>query len=655
MPRRAEARVRASAAALPSGLDPLPDESLAGFLLRLSHRLECSPARILELAGFAGSRGRQHVSDLPHHAMLQLNPAERDGLALATRLTPPEADALCFGQLRDRFPLPQPSADGQSPAKRFDWWLNTTFSRYCPQCLAGDGSAIQDAHGGAWKRSWRLPVVFACEAHSRLLAHRCPACGHPALGIHGNSAGRLVPGMMHRGLHPAQCRADSRTAHCGQRLDAVAEAVVPPAAALDLQQRLTALLRPDGPAAVVSAGEACSPRQYFTDLRLVSYLAVTTWPRARHLAPGGPLARSVDQLAARRGPDGEKLPRTPSALARPADPSAGACLLLIADQLLQRDGAAVREAIRALLPETIDRASRTGWRLTFLKTDEAAYSPGLSAAVRPALSRDRWTPDQGRRRQPELRARFGPEHVPQRLPDEWLHQHLGAPATADLQRATTIRLVQLLAGGSKDGAARYLGFPKAARHRKVLASLPATASLATARRAEERFDELVQAIAGELGARSLVDYHARRAALAAWELDEETWRRLMASARAQTGGRHLGKGPHDHVDRLAASVAIWQRATCGFYRYAPLLKTSPGDWRGRGSRVTWKTMLGHGSSPVAIKLHQLLHVYADQLGRHIDAGEAPGFVPQMALVAQTTDMSSASATSAGAPQAGHRS
>jgi hypothetical protein len=63
VPPRAEARVRASAAVLPSGLDPLPDESLAGFLLRLSHRLECSLARILELAGFAGARGRQHVSD----------------------------------------------------------------------------------------------------------------------------------------------------------------------------------------------------------------------------------------------------------------------------------------------------------------------------------------------------------------------------------------------------------------------------------------------------------------------------------------------------------------------------------------------------------------------------------------------------------------
>lgn len=251
---------------LPSSLDPLPDESLVGFLLRLAHRLECSPGRILELAGFAGSRGWQHVSVIPYHVMLELTPPERDGLARTSRLTPQEAEALCFGQLQDRFPLPRPASREQAPAKRFDWWLSTTFSRYCPQCLAGDGTAIQDDHGGAWKRAWRLPVSFACEKHNRFLEHRCPACGHPALGIHGNSGGRLVPGMMLRGLHPAQCRADSRTARCGQWLDAPTEAVVPPAQVLELQQHLTALLQLSAPQDIVSAGEPCSSRQYFTDL-----------------------------------------------------------------------------------------------------------------------------------------------------------------------------------------------------------------------------------------------------------------------------------------------------------------------------------------------------------------------------------------------------
>jgi hypothetical protein len=466
--------------------------------------------------------------------------------------------------------------------------------------------------------------VFACETHQRLLGHRCPACGHPALGIHGNSGGKLVPGMMDRGLHPAQCRAESRAAYCGQRLDAPGEAVVPAAEVLDLQQRLAALLRPDGPPEVASAGEPCSPRQYFTDLRLISYLAVTTWPRTRHLAPAGRLVRSVDQLAGHHGPAGEKLSRSPAALARPADAGAGACLLFIADQLLAGDNAAVREAVRELLPDRIDRASRAGWRLTFLDTDETTYSPGLGAAVRQLVSRDRWIPSQGRRRQPELRTQFGPEHVPQQLEEEWLRRHFGSSAAAvpmaTLQRATTVRLVQMLAGGSKDEAARYLGFPKTVRHRQVLARLPATAGLAPIRQAEDRFDEFTVAVAGELNAGTPINYQARRAALSSWELDEETWRHLVAEARSRTGGRRLAKGPHDVIDRLAASVAIWQRATHGFYRYAPLLKAAPADWFRRRDRVTWQILRGSTcSSPVGTELHRLLNEFADQLSHRIDA------------------------------------
>ncbi|HXC85980.1 MAG TPA: hypothetical protein VNV62_29460 [Trebonia sp.] len=113
--------------------------------------------------------------------------------------------------------------------------------------------------------------------------------------------------------------------------------------------------------------------------------------------------------------------------------------------------------------------------------------------------------------------------------------------------------------------------------------------------------------------------HARRTALSTWELDEETWQHLASEARARTDSRYLARGPHDRVDRLAASVAVWQRATHGHYRYAPLLKTAPGDWFRRSDRVTWKIMLGRGSSPVGIELHRLLSDYADQLGTRIDA------------------------------------
>lgn len=179
------------------------------------------------------------------------------------------------------------------------------------------------------------------------------------------------------------------------------------------------------------------------------------------------------------------------------------------------------------MPETLDRASRTGWRLTFLKTKETTYLPGLSSAVRPMLSRDRWVPGLGRRRQPELHPRFGPEHVPQHFPEEWLHRHLGAPIMAvpiaNLQRAATTRLVQMLSGGSTMEAAHYLWFPKMARHRKIPASLPATADRSPHRQAEDRFDDFVQAIAKEMSSRKLINYLGRRIILLNWVLDNEAW------------------------------------------------------------------------------------------------------------------------------------
>ena len=101
---------------------------------------------------------------------------------------------------------------------------------------------------------------------------------------------------------------------------------------------------------------------------------------------------------------------------------------------------------------------------------------------------------------------------------------------------------------------------------EVLPRLPATAGLAPIRQAEDRSDEFIMAVAGELNAGTPINYQARRAALSSWELDEETWQHLVAEARTRTGGRCLAQGPHDVIDRLAASVAIWQRATHGFYR-----------------------------------------------------------------------------------------
>ncbi len=73
-------------------------------------------------------------------------------------------------------------------------WVFTSATRYCPQCLAGDGSRIQQQHGGAWQKAWRLPVVFACPAHRQLLEHLCPSCRQPAMSVRMSSSPSAASG-----------------------------------------------------------------------------------------------------------------------------------------------------------------------------------------------------------------------------------------------------------------------------------------------------------------------------------------------------------------------------------------------------------------------------------------------------------------------------
>ncbi|MGH3614766.1 MAG: TniQ family protein [Pseudonocardia sp.] len=84
----------------------------------------------------------------------------------------------------------------------FDRWLFTRSTRYCPDCLAGDDTQLGRELGGAWRRTWRLPVVFACTEHRRFLDHHCPACQQPVHVKRGTGHSRWTT----TSLHPTQCR-----------------------------------------------------------------------------------------------------------------------------------------------------------------------------------------------------------------------------------------------------------------------------------------------------------------------------------------------------------------------------------------------------------------------------------------------------------------
>ncbi|QMU74329.1 hypothetical protein GXP74_37670 [Streptacidiphilus sp. P02-A3a] len=201
-------------------------------------------------------------------------------------------------------------------------WLLTRTPRYCPQCLAGDGSEIQELHGGAWRRNWMLPPVFACPRHRRLLRVNCPSCLQP---VNGAQKGSIIARLWDDDLHPTQCRT-TRTPltigrlqpACGTELSESAELIAGSPCdehtlkyLLGLQERLLHLLDPTGPDMTPSVGWLVPVAHYFADLRALLGLVFLTWPAARHLAGTPALTTVLDEEAQQRRARAEDLHTRP--------------------------------------------------------------------------------------------------------------------------------------------------------------------------------------------------------------------------------------------------------------------------------------------------------------------------------------------------------
>jgi hypothetical protein len=604
---------------LPMSLEPITEESLVSYLLRLAYRLSVPPLHLARMAGLAGG---PHHSHLDRKLLLDIAPPQAESFARLARLTTAEVTALTLSSWQDRYPPIARSMPGRGHSSWSDSWLFITSPRFCPSCLAGDRTAAWRLHGGPWRKIWHLPVVFACLEHQEFLLDACPHCRQ-------SSPGPLIHRMNDNTLHPAQCRRPlaglpapvRRTPACGGRLDTPAAAQCdvttrPAAALLDFQQSLLAQLTPSAP-----AREA---REYFTDLRLIAALISTSWPHGRHLADAGSAEKIAAHIQDQRH-QAAGVPRHRRIIdPLPRDPATCAALLAAARLLLDEDD------LEDVLPQfaraaSSTRPSRTPWARIFTRHQDTC-SERLRAAAEPVTRNFRKTGGCRGTRAP-LHDDYQPEHIAAFLQPDWYQRHLTRlPGMAPkiVRRTAAVRLVQWAMGRSQGDAAAYLGInPRQVQFKTA----SGTRQWAQARFQPADFDAALRELAAELRTprQPLIDYLRRRQALQGWALDTGTWETLVSDLPPIPGPIHPVVNDRKRQD---ASIFVWTQVTCGEHLFAPrpIEAGQPPhiqqEWAQRRN-TTWFQLARPDPLRHYADLRKTLTQYAAQLARDIDAGQPP--------------------------------
>lgn len=628
---------------LPRSLDPLPDESLPGYLLRLAHRLDLAPQRLAVLTGLVPGA----TANPPRVHMLDLTAAAKRDLAHAARLTTGEVTRLLLLDLADRYPPLNINLPGRTRQlwgiAQAEPWVFTTSTRCCPDCLAGDGSLIQQRHGGPWTRLWRLPVVFACTRHRRFLAHCCPTCQQPLL-----ASSHLAPRTTDNGLHPAQCRATrpepmTKPRHrpaCATRLDTRHLHTEPaqvndrpvPDRLLALQNKIFSFLHPDGPTTTHSLGHPTATTSYFTDLRVTTTLISASWPAALDLTDHPTLVLTLDEhlrdrhrrIASRRGHQ----TRPPEIVLhdRPPLPAdACAAIMAMADDILT--GADADTAGHQLRRLAAQAPLGPSWARRLAAIDNSD-SPGVKAALQPIAAKWVKPPARtivGHRLGPTRRAAFNHRHIPQRLPDDWYTPHFGHLTGANpkvLRRMAAMKLVRMVEGGALQHAGTRLGIPVARTASTNVHLNPWFQD----RTNSAAFNAALNTLADKIDAATdLVDYGQRRDALATWTIQPHDWQTLTADlVAAETPQRPpIRATDWGNTKRLLGSWVIWTNVTQGEHLLAPILQSpalQPATKAGQDIRSTWAVF--HRKQPYRhhINLRPRLDTHTDEIIHRINTG-----------------------------------
>lgn len=607
---------------LPRTLVPLAEESLIGYILRLSHRLDETPLNLLQQTGMLGRQSFRGFDMSP--TITDIPPMSRQNFRLVTKADskaftldlyashyPPVADDLERMRHRPR------SHGGRSN------WVNRRSSRCCPQCLAGDGSEIQRRHGGAWKIQWHLPVVFACLEHDCFLRDTCPCCQKPIQSASGTVLPRVVPSAAVSNLHPGQCRVSvgARKA-CGARLDCLdtfQSQQLPPLTteAAALQRRILDLLDPEA--------DPADSWETFTELIVLSALITSALPHhdlpvprdlapylSQHIEEQESLIGQLDSKAAERSRD----PRT-AWTAAPRSAPATAALIGLAYHYRGLPTPVLREEVTRLL-EHARHQDHPRWTAIWKRLDlcSARLSSELEGAFQQRFPpAPRWPSFAGCliTKRP---SGFSAEHIPQEIPPDWFTPYFGqlfevqSRKVRAVLRSSAMQLVQAVSGSTAGEAADYLGLP---------ASWLTTGSWGVMRP-----DTLRRAATGEAIVRALhqlaahvaslprkIDYHERRLRFAGWDFTDDDWQRFTRDLHTYGG---LSARLSNDLQRRSSSAFIWSRLTGSEWVLAPAIQQHPSRANtGIGSRegIYIQRMRNHGHSKVRLAL--AAERFADQL------------------------------------------
>jgi hypothetical protein len=466
-------------------------------------------------------------------------------------------------------------------------WAVNLSSRFCSQCLAGDGSPVQDTYGGSWNLRWHLPFVFACTIHHQLLHSQCPSCGSGLVHSYQGRATLITqPGSTHI-LHPLQCRnlvagPDAGGPRpCGARLEQIEarNLVALPEedreCLIELQRRLDARLslRP-----AKNEDKQLSRDPSLQDLVHIAQLIKLSWPAGSSLVPSDALASLIDDHAGPlhlelRTPHPRSTSRFSLLWAAPDDSAQCGALLLTAETVLRAadSPAQLRALIRPMARFAFEHAPASACRSFFSR-------PGFSPALARAMVRhSHGFHAAGPREYANLRVasrdcHFTAEEVPAHLPQSWYDAHFrdfadhvpGANlyTVRHLRRAASLKLVEMTRGGSWVQCARVLNIPES-RARSALNKLRQQFGDSDMwKRFEENTEQLARHL-DDLPQR--INYAHHRHTLADWQMPRADWSGLikdLPQARRLTA----------RYGTTLATVLVWTEATQSDYLLCPYLQ-----------------------------------------------------------------------------------